>query len=264
MSDEPSALCIGPVARRLEQAAERADAQPALAGLVGWLRSQLPGQDLAVDPLAIGPGLATDLAVRLAPVAAHRPSVMRELGLSALQLWQAQQAPSRPDLEPDELTILFTDIEGFSEWTLEVGDSVAVAALKNVAEVVEPIVAAEGTLVKRLGDGLMAVFVDPDDALRAAFASRDAVAALDPELLGGHRLRQRAGVHRGRPHLVGGDYLGLDVNVAARVADAAGGGEVCVSDVLKRSLATDWTFTERPPGYTRKGMPADMSVYVAA
>ena len=40
----------------------------------------------------------------------------------------------------------------------------------------------------------------------------------------------RAGVHVGRPRKVGGDYLGVDVNVAARVAEQAKGGEVLVSE----------------------------------
>jgi adenylate cyclase len=40
----------------------------------------------------------------------------------------------------------------------------------------------------------------------------------------------RAGVHHGRPRQLGGDYLGVDVNVAARVAECAGAGEVLVSE----------------------------------
>ena len=264
MSDGPPSRDLNPIVREIEQVVELLDSDARAAGAVRWLRSRLPGEDLAVHPLALGPGLATDLAVRLAPVAAHRPSVLRELGFTALQLWQAQHAAARPDLGSNELAVMFTDIEGFSEWTLEVGDTVAVAALERLAAAVEPVIVARGTLVKRLGDGVMAVFADPDTALEAALVSRDAVDQLEPDDLGGHRLRQRAGIHLGRPVLVGGDYFGRDVNVAARVADAAAGGEVCVSDVLLRTLTRSTvTFSERRVGVTRKGVPDRVSVFVA-
>jgi adenylate cyclase len=39
----------------------------------------------------------------------------------------------------------------------------------------------------------------------------------------------RAGVHWGRPRKLGGDYLGVDMNIAARVGDAAKAGQVLVS-----------------------------------
>ena len=64
----------------------------------------------------------------------------------------------------------------------------------------------------------MAVFDDPSEAVHAAF---DAVAALETVEVGGHRPQLRAGLHVGRPRRVGGDYLGVDVNIAARVVDAA-------------------------------------------
>ena len=50
----------------------------------------------------------------------------------------------------------------------------------------------------------------------------------------------RAGVHWGRPRKLGGDYLGVDVNIAARVGDAAKADQVLASDpVLPRSRIRD-------------------------
>lgn len=67
----------------------------------------------------------------------------------------------------------------------------------------------------------MAVFEDPGQAIEAAHA---AARALESVEIGGHRPRLRAGVHTGRPRRLGSDYFGVDVNVAARVAEAAGAG----------------------------------------
>jgi adenylate cyclase len=86
-----------------------------------------------------------------------------------------------------------------------------------------------GEIVKRLGDGLMAVFEDPGQAIEAAHASARALAGIE---VGGHRPQLRAGVHAGRPRRLGGDYFGVDVNIAARVAEAAAPGEVLVSEAV--------------------------------
>jgi adenylate cyclase len=70
--------------------------------------------------------------------------------------------------------------------------------------------------------------------LEAALEARAAVGEID---IDGYRPRLRAGVHWGSPRRLGGDYLGVDVNVAARVADAAKADQVLVSDVLLDQLA---------------------------
>jgi adenylate cyclase len=90
-----------------------------------------------------------------------------------------------------------------------------------------------GIVVKRLGDGTMAVFSDAADAVNAAL---DAQHALGEVHVDGHTPRLRAGVHLGRPRKVGKDYLGVDVNVASRVGDAADAGEVLISEPLRERL----------------------------
>ena len=98
----------------------------------------------------------------------------------------------------------------------------AVELLRQVAKAVEPCITTNGgRVVKRLGDGLTAVFDDPELAVAAALG---ALAAAADVAVGDHRAQIRAGVHLGRPRFIGGDYLGVDVNVAARVAAAAGPG----------------------------------------
>ncbi len=69
-------------------------------------------------------------------------------------------------------------------------------------------------------------------------AALDIQTAVDEIEVAGFRPRMRAGVHWGCPRKLGGDYLGVDVNVAARVAEAAKAGEVFVSDAVAERIDT--------------------------
>jgi adenylate cyclase len=146
----------------------------------------------------------------------------------------------------------------FSDWSLRAGDTAAVDLLRQIDVGVEPAITGHGgTVVKRLGDGLMAAFSDPTSAVVAALDARDAVATVDVE---GYRPKLRAGVHMGRPRRIGGDYLGTDVNIAARVADAASGEEVLISDPVRERL-DDTGLKLKQRRFKAKGAPKDLSVY---
>jgi adenylate cyclase len=187
---------------------------------------------------------------------------MREVGLSALQVWQALSESQGRGRGDREITILFTDLVEFSAWALEAGDTMAVDLLRQVGDVVEPpIEERNGRIVKRLGDGLMAVFDEPADGVDAAF---DALSGLAEIEVGGHRPQLRAGVHVGRPRKVGRDYLGVDVNVAARIAEAAGAGEVLVSGVACERLDEDRITLKRKRRFKAKGAPSDLEVFAAS
>ena len=187
---------------------------------------------------------------------------MREVGLSALQVWQALSESQGRGRGDREVTILFTDLVEFSAWALEAGDTAAVDLLRQVGQVVEPpIEDARREIVKRLGDGLMAVFDDPDSAVQAAL---EAVAGLDEVEVEGHKPRLRAGLHVGRPRKLGRDYLGVDVNVAARIAEAAGPGEVLVSGAACERLDGEALTLKRKWRFKAKGAPSDMQVFAAS
>jgi adenylate cyclase len=111
--------------------------------------------------------------------------------------------------------------------------------------------------VKRLGDGLLAVFRDPAAAVAAALAAGEGVAAVE---LDGYRPQMRAGVHVGHPKRVGGDYLGIDVNIAARLTEAASGGEVLVSEPLCERIDGQ-AFELKKRRFKAKGAPRDLAVY---
>ncbi len=62
---------------------------------------------------------------------------------------------------------------------------------------------------------------------------------------------------------MGRDYLGTDVNIAARVAEAAGPGEVLISDVVADRLEGDAVTLKKRWRFSAKGAPRDLAVFTA-
>ncbi len=252
-------------AQEAMEAVKDANQRPTVVSAVRRMRRILPGDPGFGDPLSAA---GRDPAGTVARVADRlfdeRPSATRELGLSALQVWQAFAERTGRGSGDAELTILFTDLVGFSNWALEVGDEVALELLRAVAKAVEPpILAHRGRVVKRLGDGLMATFPAPQLAFDAV---QEALARIAEVQVAGHRPRLKAALHTGRPKAMGGDYLGVDVNIAARLVEKAGPDEVLVSDTALAGLNPETTSVRRKKFFALtpvKGIPPGMVVYVA-
>ena len=246
--------------RKLAEAAKRTDSRPGLLNAVRFFRDLLPGDSELGDPLSTGGSEPSHvLARRVSEAAAERPSVTRELGLGALQVWQALSEAQGRGRGQTELTILFTDLVDFSKWALKAGDETTLELLRQVGRAVEPpITDRRGKVVKRLGDGLMAVFADARGAVDAACAASQNVAAIE---VAGYTPALRAGLHVGRPRKLGGDYLGVDVNIAARVCDAATGGEVLISDTARAHVDASAFHLRKRRRFRAKGAPSDLDVY---
>ena len=161
-----------------------------------------------------------------------------------------------------ETTLLFSDLDGFATWVLEAGDDRALELLRAFGVAVDPLIGVyRGRLVKRLGSGHMAVFRRPRDGLGAALAMLERSAALEH---GTNRPALRIGLHLGTPQRVGRDYLGTDVNIAARLVEAAGPGEILASGQLIGSVGSDMLaglVVQRRRDFRAKGTPPGLEVY---
>ncbi len=104
----------------------------------------------------------------------------------------------------------------------------------------------------------MAMFTDPDEAIVAAYEAIGAVSALT---IDGYRPQLRAGLHTGTPRAVGDDFVGVDVNIAARVAGAAGAGELLISDATLESVDPQRYARRRRRRFKAKGVPRELTVY---
>jgi class 3 adenylate cyclase len=113
----------------------------------------------------------------------------------------------------------------------------------------------------------MAVFSDP---LVAVSADLEAKRALKSVEVDGYKPRMRVGIHTGRPQRLAADWLGVDVNIAARVMERATRGGVMVSgitlDCLKQddldALGVAAKRVHRPVFAAKPaGLPSDLAIY---
>nr|WP_300397380.1 adenylate/guanylate cyclase domain-containing protein [uncultured Rhodococcus sp.] len=242
--------------------------RPAVVDVIRRVRRVLPGDPTFGDPLSMaGPGSALAVARVADRFLDDEPGATREFGLGALQIWQAFLERTGRGHGERDVTIVFTDIVGFSTWSLGAGDADTLTLLRKVSKAVEPAVAAGGGhVVKRLGDGIMAVFYHPDKAVEAVVTARAALARVE---VNGYTPTMRVGIHTGSPRQIGSDWLGVDVTVAARVMQAGGNGNVMIShtalDALPEGTLEELGLTTRP--YRRgffapklSGVPEDLKI----
>lgn len=158
----------------------------------------------------------------------QRPSLLSKLGLNAIQAMSSSSDGDGEGGMPTRLAVAFTDMEGFTAFTAKEGDDAASQLLAEHYRQVGPVVRSRGGHVaKRLGDGLMLTFPSAEAAVLACLEMVD----VEPQ-----PLRLRAGVHLGDVVASGDEIIGHVVNVAARVAESAKGGEVLVTGDVREEV----------------------------
>jgi predicted ATPase/class 3 adenylate cyclase len=142
-------------------------------------------------------------------------------------------APRRgPELPTGTVTFLFTDIEGSTRLLQELGpDRFQGVQADHDAIVRAAIAEGAGVVVRTEGDAFVAAFSTAAEALRAAVSAQ--------RRLDGTQVRVRMGLHTGQGRLGGTDYVGIDVHRAARVAAAAHGGQILLSETTKSLVDRD-------------------------
>jgi predicted ATPase len=138
----------------------------------------------------------------------------------------------------------------------------AAALAQHDAQARTAVAASHGVIVKSTGDGLLAAFSDPLDALHATVAFQQALA--DPALTLGIALRVRCGLHLGVVERRDNDLFGNPVNRTARIMSIAHGGQILVSQAVADEVAARLPApaTLRDLGSVRlKGLAAPERVY---
>lgn len=130
------------------------------------------------------------------------------------------------------VTFLFTDVEGSTRAAQRLGPEWGAVLAGQLDAIRGAVEEAGGQVVSTAGDAVFAVFRDPGGAVAAAVAAQR-------ELLAGGGPPVRMGLHTGQAELAGPDYAGLEVHRAARIADAAHGGQVLLSDATRALVAED-------------------------
>lgn len=151
----------------------------------------------------------------------------------------ARVSVERPDLRDQaaadgRVTIVFSDIEGYSAMIERLGDEQTQALLRDHNTIVRREVEINrGREVKSQGDGFMLAFTEPGDALGFAVSVQRAINGHD---FGGEAVRVRIGIHAGEVIREADDFYGRTVVLASRVADQARGGEVLVTPAVRDAV----------------------------
>ena len=171
--------------------------------------------------------------------------------------------PTVPRMRAPEGTIalLFTDIEGSTRLAAELGGAWPAVLDEHPALVGEAIAEQGGFVQSSDGDAFFATFTDAQAAARAAVAAmRNLRAHPWPETPG--ELRVRMGLHVGYVQRTDAGYVGLELNRAARVADAAHGGQLLITAAAKE-LIGDQLDTEPLGAHRLKDFPAPELLFCA-
>ena len=144
-------------------------------------------------------------------------------------------------LPTGNVTFLITDIEQSTRLLSEMGQDAYLKASEEHYDLMRSAVGDHGGVeVRTEGDSLFAVFADP---LQAAMAASTIQRSLQQhEWASGHEIWVRIGLHSGQGILGGDNYVGIDVNHAARISDAGNGGQTLLSQAtadLVRSRLPD-------------------------
>jgi class 3 adenylate cyclase len=159
------------------------------------------------------------------------------------------------------VTLLFTDLVGSAALLSALGDDEAerlrrvhFGLLRDVAN------AHSGQEVKNLGDGLMVAFPSAVEAVACAIAIQQAVHRHNARQAD-DRLRVRVGLNVGEPIRDEGDYFGTPVVVAKRLCDAADGGQILASELVRALVGSRGGFGFRPRDpVALKGFPEPLAV----
>ncbi len=168
-----------------------------------------------------------------------------------------------PEAKTISGTVMFTDIVGFTEFTALRGDEVALRVLAAQEQIVRAELAGNARIVKELGDGLMLWFEDACDAIDTGLRLQERFEreAMDADV----PLWVRIGIHAGNQTRRGDDLVGHDVNVASRIVNLAGSGEVLASEAAVQR--TDDRLTgvrfERLGPVVMKGIPVPVNLFRA-
>jgi serine/threonine protein kinase/class 3 adenylate cyclase len=174
----------------------------------------------------------------------------------------AEQPDLRKQAAPDgTVTIMFSDIEGSTEKTAALGDTRWMEVLREHGGIIrEQLKVHDGFEVKSEGDGFMLAFQSARKAIQCAIAMQRAFQVHNEGTE--TPVRTRMGLHTGEVIKEGDDFFGIHVNLAARVAGKADGGEILVSSLLKDLAASggDIAFGD-PRTVEFKGIEGEQQVW---
>jgi class 3 adenylate cyclase len=142
---------------------------------------------------------------------------------------------SSSQIERKLAAIMFTDIVGFTK-IMGDDESTALSILENQQSLINPIVKErKGTIIKKMGDGLLIEFPSTVEAVECATKMQDSIKSYntsDDNI----EFHIRIGIHLGDIVILGDDILGDGVNIASRIEPLASPDGICITDAVYQSV----------------------------
>lgn len=162
------------------------------------------------------------------------------------------------------IAIMFADISGSTRLFEILGDATARVTVSDTLELLTKVIHLHnGTVIKTIGDEVMCTFPSADDSANAAVEMQETLEDANEMKEGdAPEIKIRVGMHYGPALLEGGDVFGDAVNVAARMAAQAKGGQIITTkstvDLLEPILRASTRFVDRAP---IKGKKEDIEIF---
>lgn len=160
------------------------------------------------------------------------------------------------------LTILLTDIKGFTDKTSHQTRAAIDALLEDYKTIVLPVLQERGgNLVKTIGDAYLMTFESPTDAVLAGIAVQDALRKRNAGRAADDRIEVRIAINSGEVNLVDGDIFGEPVNITSRIESVAEAGEVFFTEAVYLAMNKTEVPSSEVDTYLLKGIPERIKVY---
>jgi class 3 adenylate cyclase len=181
--------------------------------------------------LQLPPGMPPRGMLRFAPFLSGKRLLMTQ---TFRDFFRSEVIRATEGLAVRDVTMLFTDLKGSTALYERIGDLNAyVQVQRHFEQLVDVTVRHQGAVTKTIGDAVMAAFLTPVDAVRAALEMREAVEHLNRDRPQRDFIL-KIGVHKGASIAVTLndrlDYFGQTVNIAARVQNLAAGDEILLTE----------------------------------
>jgi adenylate cyclase len=215
------------------------------------MRDGVPGLEMAEEM----EGLARELLPLASPIMdhLHQRFLAHFVEQDVVGHMESAVDDDTLDLGRLRIAIAFADLAGYTRLTEEEGEEQAIDAVERFVEAVENTLPDDARIVKTIGDEVMVVGSDPGALVDWAVGFQMMIT---------ERPLPRIGMHYGETIYRDGDYFGREVNLAARVAARAAGGEVLVTRPLVDPAGPHLEF--EPIGEVRlKGFRAPTELFVA-
>lgn len=164
--------------------------------------------------------------------------------------------------ETRHLSILLTDIKGFTDKTSHKTRADIQAMLDEHRAIVLPILEGKGgKLIKTIGDAFLMTFDSPTNAVLAGVAVQDALAKRNEGLAADDRLEIRIAINAGEVNLAEGDVFGEPVNITARIEGIAEAGQVYFTEAVYLAMNKAEVPSSEIGLMQLKGIPEKIRVY---